>query len=73
MTDLMEKAIGELTQLPENQQDTMAKWILEMLQDEQQWDAAFARSLPQLERMANKALDDFQAGRTHELDPDTLD
>jgi len=73
MTELLEKAIAELTKLPEPQQESMARWILEELEDESRWDRAFADSASQLEQLARKALADYDAGRTQELDPDDLE
>lgn len=73
MTELLEKAIAALNRLPEAQQESMAKWILEELEDEAQWEQAFAGSLQQLEKLALKALDDYQAGRTQSLNPDDLE
>lgn len=73
MTELLEKAIAALNRLPETQQESMAKWILEELEDEARWDQAFAESLPQLEKLALKALADHQAGRTQALNPDDLE
>ena len=51
----------------------MAQWILDELEDERRWDEAFSNSLPQLEQLAKKALDDYKSGRTQELDPDELE
>lgn len=73
MTELLEKAIAELSRLPDEQQNSMAQWILEELEDERRWDAAFASSLPQLEQLAKKALSDYQSGRTQELKPDDME
>lgn len=73
MTTLLEKAIAELAKLPENQQDSMAQWILDELEDESRWDRAFAASLPQLEKLGKQALEDYRAGRTRELNPDELE
>lgn len=73
MTELLEKAIMELNNLPDDQQNTMAQWILEELQDDKKWDDAFANSLPQLEQLAKKALIDYQEGRTQELNLDELE
>ena len=72
MVKLLEKAIAKLATLPEEQQETMAKWILDELEDEARWDAAFASSLPQLEQLADKALKDFESGNTDVLEPDEL-
>jgi hypothetical protein len=49
-----------------------ASMIDEVDDDDRRWDASFARSQDLLRRMAAKALDDFNAGRTEPLDPDTL-
>lgn len=73
MTPLLEKAIAELNKLPEAQQETMAQWILEALEDDARWDQAFSHSLPQLEQLGKKAMEDYHAGHTSELDPDTLE
>jgi hypothetical protein len=73
LTTLLEKAIAELAKLPETQQETMAQWILDELEDDARWDQAFASSLPQLEALAKKALQDYKAGRTQELKPDELE
>jgi hypothetical protein len=72
MTDLLEKAITELHKLPDEEQDTMAGWILAELEDDARWRDSFARSLPQLEQLAQKALDDYHQGQTQALNPDTL-
>lgn len=73
MTTLLEKAIAELAKLPETQQDSMAQWILDELEDETRWDQAFAGSLTQLAEMGKKTLQDDKAGRTQELHPDELE
>jgi len=41
MTKMLEKAISEVRQLPETDQDAIAQLILEELEDELPWDAAF--------------------------------
>lgn len=73
MTELLEKAIAALTRLPQTQQERMAEWILEELEADARWDRAFADSLPKLEKLAQKALADQQASRTHPLDPDDME
>ena len=73
MIKLLEKAIEELAKLPENQQESMAQWILDELEDEARWDRAFVESLPQLEKLGKKALEDYRAGRTRDLNPDDLE
>lgn len=73
MNRLLDKAIAELAKLPEPQQESMAQWILEELEDEARWAKAFAVSLPQLEKLGQKALEDHRAGRTRDLNPDELE
>lgn len=73
MSKLLERAFEELSKLPEDQQENMAQWILDELEDELRWDQAFATSLPQLEKLGRKALEDYRAGRTQELHPDELE
>ena len=73
MVTLLEKAIAELSKLPDERQESMAKWILDELEDDMWWERAFAASLPQLQTLGKKVLDDYRAGRTQELDPDDLE
>jgi len=73
MTDLMQKAIAELTKLPDDQQDNVAQWILAELADEERWDALFARSQQTLAILAKRALANHRSGQTQDLDPDMLE
>ena len=72
MTHLLEKAFVEASKLPEPDQDTFARWILDELESDQRWDQAFATSATQLERLADEALAEYRAGRTKALDPEKL-
>ena len=73
MIKLLEKAIAEVSKLPESQQEIIAQWIFDELEDEARWDKAFSESLPQLEKLGKKALEDYHAGKIQELDPDNLE
>jgi len=73
MVELLEKAFAEVAKLPDDQQEAFAQWILAALEDEGHWDVAFARSLDQLEKLGERALAEYRAGLTEELDPDTLE
>jgi antitoxin (DNA-binding transcriptional repressor) of toxin-antitoxin stability system len=55
--------------LPE---DILASMILEELQDDMKCDRAFASSPDALAKLAATAMADYQAGKTQELDPETL-
>ncbi len=72
MTQLLERAFAEAAKLPEQEQDSLAAWLLEMLESEQRWDALFANSADALAKLADEALADFEAGRTEALDIDKL-
>jgi hypothetical protein len=72
MTELLEEAIAKLKNLPPNEQDAIAAIILEELEDERRWDETFARSSGILAKLAAEAMAEYRAGKTQELDPDTL-
>ena len=72
MTKLLEKAFAEAAKLPEATQDRIGANLLQELADDAKWDASFAASASQLERLAAEALDEYQAGRTEELGFDEL-
>lgn len=44
MTELLEKAFAEAANLPEEEQNELAKVLLEDLAAEEKWDQAFANS-----------------------------
>jgi hypothetical protein len=72
MTELLKSAIAKLQTLPESEQDAIASTILEEIEDEKLWDAAFARSPDVLAKLAALAMAEYDAGKTQELDPETL-
>ena len=72
MTDLLEKAFAEAAKLPEQEQEALAQWILQELESEKRWDELFERSQDILAELGEEALAEFRAGKTQELDPDTL-
>ncbi|MBE9129509.1 MULTISPECIES: hypothetical protein [unclassified Coleofasciculus] len=67
MTELLEQAIARLKMLPASQQDAIARTILEELEDEMQWDDAFAHSHDVLAKLAAEAMTEYRAGKTLEL------
>jgi hypothetical protein len=72
MTELLEKAFAEAAKLPEPAQDRLAAQLLQELADDAKWDASFAASASQLERLADEALEEYRAGRAEELGFDEL-
>jgi hypothetical protein len=72
MTKLLEEAFAEASKLPEQEQDALAAVILEELASERRWDQAFADSADLLAQLADQALAEHRAGKTHVLDPERL-
>lgn len=72
MTELLEQAIAQLKTLPGSEQDVLAAMILEELEAEHRWNAAFVRSPNVLAKLAAEAMIEYRAGKTQELDPETL-
>jgi hypothetical protein len=80
MTELLEKVIllwrgfanARLKTLPASEQNAIAAMILEELEDEIRWDDAFAGSQDALGLLAAEAMVEYRAGKTKELDPETL-
>lgn len=68
MTQALSTAVVTAAQLPEEEQDALAAILLEEMESEERWSALFADSLNLLERMANEAIQDFQAGRVQPID-----
>jgi hypothetical protein len=68
MTQALSAAVATAAQLPEEEQDALAAILLEEMESEERWNALFADSQNLLERMANEAIQDFQAGRVEPTD-----
>ena len=72
MSEMLDKTIEQVKQLPKDRQDAIATFILEEIEDEARWDAAFAKSPEVLERLAEEAEAEDQKGQTEDLDLDAL-
>ena len=72
MTRLMEKAIERLRSLPEPQQDGLAQFVLNELEQDERWTASTAAHADALGRLAAKVLSDDAAGTCEPLDTDML-
>jgi hypothetical protein len=68
----LDAAIAKLVELPPEEQDRIARWLLDELEDEGLWTRQFAASQAALSKLAAEARADLAAGRTTELDPDQL-
>jgi hypothetical protein len=70
MTELLKKAFEKVSkELPDHEQDEIGRSLLNVIeQDERDWETAIAQSLPKLERLAKKALADYETGLSEPLD-----
>jgi hypothetical protein len=72
MTRLLTRAMEEASRLPEPLQDEIAERLLDDIHGEEQWDQTLARSADALEKLADRALAEFKAGRTKKMGFDEL-
>ena len=72
MTKLLEQAIDHLKGLDADRQDAIATLIMEELEDDAKWDAAFASSQDLLADLAAEAMAEYNAGQTQALNPESL-
>ncbi len=74
MTRLLQHAFERASQLPREEQDKFARFLLAELESERQWAELFSRpeSEDLLERLADNALSKHRAGRTQPLSLEEL-
>jgi hypothetical protein len=69
---MLQTAMERAAELPSEEQDRVASWLLEELRDEAHWNRQFAGSQDFLAELAAEARAERSAGQTTELDPDEL-
>ena len=74
MNQLLQEAFNRAADLPAEEQDRFARFLLAELAADQEWDRLFAQpeSDEFLSRLAIETLADHQAGATTPLDPADL-
>lgn len=72
MTKLLEQAIATLRDLPDAEQDAIAKIVMDEVSADRRWDEVLAKSPEKLRKLADKAWAEHEAGQSQELDPDKL-
>lgn len=72
MTRTLDAAIAKLATLPPEEQDRVGRWLLDELADDEQWTRKFEASRDPLGKLAAEARADRAAGRTTDIDPDSL-
>ena len=69
MTNSLQQAFEAAAQLPPDEQDAVAAWLLAELQAERKWNDSFARSQDVLSALAAEATEEHRKGKTQALDP----
>ena len=64
MTALLERAFEQATRLPDLEQNALAKWLLDELAAEKEWEKTFSESEDVLERLADEAIEANRQGKT---------
>lgn len=72
MTQALDAAIAKLASLAPEEQDRVARWLLDELQDDGEWTRQFSGSHVALRKLAAEARADRAAGRATKLDPNKL-
>ena len=72
MTKLFEQAVSIARELPEIEQDAIAKVLLGEMEPERKWDAVLAKSPENFQQFADDAWTEHTAGRSEKLDLETL-
>jgi hypothetical protein len=72
MTKQLMKAFKEASELPEIEQNALAKWLLEEIQSDRKWSKAFSASEDVLGKLAEEALQDRKNGKVTALNPSRL-
>jgi methylase of polypeptide subunit release factors len=72
MSNLLDEAYAAAKELPEEEQEAIGAVLLAEIDADRRWDELFAKPSDVIERMAEKALEDYRLGRTLPLDPETL-
>lgn len=72
MIRALDVAVAKLETLPPEDQDRIARWLLDELRDEENWAHRFGASQAALSKLAAEARADRKDGKVTALDPDTL-
>ena len=72
MTKQLEEVFALASRLPPADQDALAAVILAEMRAEPRWQASFEASGDRLQHLAREAIEEYRAGRTEPLDPDTV-
>ena len=69
MTTLLEEVFAKVARLPEEEQNAIARWLMEELASEHKWEGLLEASQNALAVLADQALAEHRQGRTSQLHP----
>lgn len=72
MTEMLEEAFQEASELSPTAQDALASILIGELESEQRWVRAFAENRDALSELGDAAMKEDAEGRTETLDPSAL-
>jgi len=67
MTTLLKQAIERTSLLSDDEQNKIAQIILDEISDEENWNNKFSNSQEELSILAEKAIKDYNSGKTNLL------
>lgn len=67
MTHLLKQAFAKVAELPEVEQNVIARWMLEELASGKRWEKSFAKSEVLLRKLASDALKEHKQRKTKPL------
>jgi hypothetical protein len=70
MVRALKDAFDKINELPPEQQEAFASFILEELAAEQRWSDVLAKSKSKLGALANEALNEYRRGQTKPFETD---
>lgn len=68
MTHLLERAFKKVSKLPEDEQNVIAKWLLDELESEKAWEKSFSDSEDVLDNLVKETKDAYEKNKTIKLD-----
>lgn len=72
MTKLLRRAFEQASRLSKEEQEALARWLLDELASERRWEELLDGSSGALDRLADEARAEYRAGETQPLDVDSL-
>ena len=68
MTESLQRAFDAASQLPAEEQEAIATWILAELESDRRWTALWNRSQDELSALSSEALEEHRRGESQDLD-----